>query len=571
MNPPSVPSLVRDDCWIPETAIPDRARVPGAAGLPTVGRPIPPTDQSASAVEKGAARQLWLAARPSWAQAGWWDADLSDEVRALMWLPVGVVLQQALLALSTPGRARRVPLSPDSSARHDSLHALGECHRPHLRPTPEEATGVAGAPCGCQVVVVAAWASIASWAAWQSDQAMLQSVGAHAIEVPASPRRPDLGTLTDCAIEDVAPALRSGPASAEGRVSQARDLFDLPELWRAVASGLLLDWHARLLMSDLRNMDEDVRRHIIIDLLCDLRLRRSRGLAEWTFTELRRQARRLAARQDPDFSEQRRSCHRRRGVRVRYPGGGAGTVTADLTDDVAARIFHRLSAIANGLDDPTDNRSLEQKRADVFVDLILGQAHQGAILTAIGTPTDPGRRTPPEGPAQPSSDAHSHGLAPAPATSGEVAVVINLSTLQGLDSCPGYVPGVGPIPPEVARELAADRAWRAWITETRSTRDTVVATSPRTYRPPAGLARLLRAREPHCRMPGCRSMVTDLDHIVPFPRGATTAENLQPLCRRHHRMKTHTRWRVQSDEEDSWIWTSPNGVTFRDVAESPLP
>ena len=95
--------------------------------------------------------------------------------------------------------------------------------------------------------------------------------------------------------------------------------------------------------------------------------------------------------------------------------------------------------------------------------------------------------------------------------------MINLSTLQGLDSCPGYVPGVGPIPPEVARELAADRAWRAWITETRSTRDTVVATSPRTYRPPAGLARLLRAREPHCRMPGCRSMVTDLDHIVPFP------------------------------------------------------
>ena len=60
------------------------------------------------------------------------------------------------------------------------------------------------------------------------------------------------------------------------------------------------------------------------------------------------------------------------GVRVRYPGGGAGTVTADPTDDVAARIFHRLSAIANGLDDPTDNRSLEQ-RADVFVDLILGR------------------------------------------------------------------------------------------------------------------------------------------------------------------------------------------------------
>ena len=95
---------------------------------------------------------------------------------------------------------------------------------------------------------------------------------------PGLPPSTGPGHLTDCAIEDVAPALRSGPASAEGRVSQARDLFDLPELWRAVASGLLLDWHARLLMSDLRNMDEDVRRHIIIDLLCDLRLRRA---ADW--------------------------------------------------------------------------------------------------------------------------------------------------------------------------------------------------------------------------------------------------------------------------------------------------
>ncbi len=30
----------------------------------------------------------------------------------------------------------------------------------------------------------------------------------------------------------------------------------------------------------------------------------------------------------------------------------------------------------------------------------------------------------------------------------------------------------------------------------------------------------------------------DLDHVVPFPQGPTTAENLRAFCRSHHRFKT---------------------------------
>ncbi|WP_205708798.1 HNH endonuclease, partial [Kineococcus siccus] len=30
----------------------------------------------------------------------------------------------------------------------------------------------------------------------------------------------------------------------------------------------------------------------------------------------------------------------------------------------------------------------------------------------------------------------------------------------------------------------------------------------------------------------------DLDHVIAWPEGASTADNLQPLCRSHHRFKT---------------------------------
>ncbi len=113
----------------------------------------------------------------------------------------------------------------------------------------------------------------------------------------------------------------------------------------------------------------------------------------------------------------------------------------------------------------------------------------------------------------------------------DICVVVNLTTLLGLDQDPGDIAGVGPIPAEEARELAADGRWRAWITDAATGR--VIDTGRRSYTPSAALARLIRAREPYCRMPGCRrrAINCDLDHTVPWPTGSTTEANLGPLCR----------------------------------------
>jgi hypothetical protein len=57
-------------------------------------------------------------------------------------------------------------------------------------------------------------------------------------------------------------------------------------------------------------------------------------------------------------------------------------------------------------------------------------------------------------------------------------------------------------------------------------------------------------------------------HIAPFippdqggPPGQTNPANLAPLCRRHHRCKTFTRWRYHRLPDGTYQWTDPTGVT----------
>lgn len=71
---------------------------------------------------------------------------------------------------------------------------------------------------------------------------------------------------------------------------------------------------------------------------------------------------------------------------------------------------------------------------------------------------------------------------------------------------------------------------------------------------------------PTCVFPNCSrpSRGGDLDHIVPWPLGPTTTSNLAPLCRGHHRLKTHGGWTYNRTAPTSFVWTSPTGRTYPD-------
>ena len=97
-----------------------------------------------------------------------------------------------------------------------------------------------------------------------------------------------------------------------------------------------------------------------------------------------------------------------------------------------------------------------------------------------------------------------------------VDVTVALSTLMGLDELPGEVAGLGPVPAEQARALAAGGLWRRLVTDPLT--GAVLDVGRRRYRPPAGLAEHVMARDGSCVAPGCcvPSHRCDLDHTTEF-------------------------------------------------------
>ena len=66
----------------------------------------------------------------------------------------------------------------------------------------------------------------------------------------------------------------------------------------------------------------------------------------------------------------------------------------------------------------------------------------------------------------------------------------------------------------------------------------------------------------HCVFPYCLKPATrcDHDHGVPHATGGATCDcNLAPLCRSHHRLKTHAGWTYTTLETGVWLWSDPHG------------
>ena len=150
-----------------------------------------------------------------------------------------------------------------------------------------------------------------------------------------------------------------------------------------------------------------------------------------------------------------------------------------------------------------------------------------------------------------------------------VNVTIDLPTLLGLSENPGQLAGYGAIPASVARALASDGKWKRFITDPQT--GALLDYGRETYQPPQALIDFLIARDRTCRFPGCRrsAALSDLDHAQSWEEGGTTSlDNLGALCRRHHQLKTHGGWSIESRADGSCTWTSPLGKIYQTPARS---
>ncbi|WP_166389404.1 HNH endonuclease signature motif containing protein [Nocardioides ochotonae] len=83
------------------------------------------------------------------------------------------------------------------------------------------------------------------------------------------------------------------------------------------------------------------------------------------------------------------------------------------------------------------------------------------------------------------------------------------------------------------------------------------------YAIPDRLAEQTRLTQPVCAFPWCERPARrcDTDHVTAHGDGGPTCScNLAPLCRRHHRAKTHTGWTYDKTDAATYVWRSPHGL-----------
>ena len=250
-----------------------------------------------------------------------------------------------------------------------------------------------------------------------------------------------------------------------------------------------------------------------------------------TLSEFKRAVRRAVARVDARKVEQRHTdAVTERRVVISEAEDGMAEIWALLPADGARIVMAGLARYSKPAG-PDDMRTLDQRRADALVELGLAAVHD---------PRVPGSVKP------------------------AVNITIGLATLLGDNEQPAELDGYGPIPASLARQIAGDPSgtWRRLITDDAGK---LLDYETTTYTPPAELDRHVKTRDRKCIVPGCGRPAhqCELDHRVPFPRGSTNAENLEPLCKRHHIMKHHSDWLVEKMPDGVYLWTTPTGHRYR--------
>ena len=129
---------------------------------------------------------------------------------------------------------------------------------------------------------------------------------------------------------------------------------------------------------------------------------------------------------------------------------------------------------------------------------------------------------------------------------------------------PVMMNGRVPLDTKTADEVIARAKW-VYRMFTDPETGVVLESAPTKYYIPAALKRMVEAMHPYCSVPWCAvpARVCEKDHIEPFNHkdpengGLTVVENLHPLCKRHHQLKTQKRLRVDRMDDGSLACVFP--------------
>ncbi len=377
--------------------------------------------------------------------------------------------------------------------------------------------------------------------------------------------------------EDVSTALRLAPATAQMRIDIARTLVNnLPNTCSALAIGEISSAHATVIARETASAIRDGMAESAIFEIEE----RAIAFAEFhTPGQVANHVRNAVAKYAPEeFEDITLRAQSMRRVSCFNDPDGMSTVIAILPAADAQMVMNSIEAFIL-----RENQRIEKEETETaghaFGSSASGSSASGSSASGSsaskGDETEERKRTKDMRRADALSSICAAYLADItkvvaphrrPVT---VNVTIDLPTLLGLAENPGQLAGYGPIPASIARELASDSQWKRFITEPQT--GNLLDFGRESYEPPQHLKDFLIARDRTCRFPGCRrsALLSDLDHAQSWETGGlTSAENIGALCRRHHRMKTHDGWTVESFPDGSCTWRSPLGKEFFTPARS---
>ncbi len=368
---------------------------------------------------------------------------------------------------------------------------------------------------------------------------------------------------------ELAAAFHLGEATVERRMAHAYALtHHYPDVLQALREGLIDEQHTRVIVDagsiigDDDSFETSMRRYAyesaVLPLACEESPNRLRAIA-----------RQLAEQHAENSLDERHEDARvRRRVFLVDREDGMSDLIAHLPAIEAHAAYDRLSRAAREAQlseaspvrtDPSDlsacepPRSLDEIRADLCSRLLLdaqlparelGQSETVDSLKAIR--------------------AHVQLI-----VSDQAIFAAIMAEPAELDPTevrptPADLAGLGPVDTRSARRLAAQAGHWELI---RQDPQSGVVLSVERYRPSESMRRLLRARDLHCRFPGCGARLArcDIDHTIDAAKGGpASTNNLAHLCRRHHTLKHHGGWRVSQQPNGVLEWRAPTGRVHRE-------
>lgn len=390
---------------------------------------------------------------------------------------------------------------------------------------------------------IAGWERAGAWVAGQQARWVAELDG-----------RAIRGAEVDLVPDEVATRLGITRRAAERKVELAAGLRRHPRLAAALDEGSVSARKVEVLLNDTGHLPFPLADSVIARVLDTA--------DERTVPQLRADVRAAELALDAEAAAARHAeARRERCVRMVPAPDAMAWIHALLPAADAATVMGALDGVV-AVREPGDERTADERRADALTAMARRVLDSG--LGPDGTPLPVRQHRRP------------HLLV---TVAGAGAGGTGTRTLPGSPPSTGaggtdpsgfgraaHLAGYGPVPLAAVAHLL-DGATQGVVRVDEDGVPVVVADGTDGYRPSAQLARAVVDRDRTCRFPGCRVPAErcDIDHVEPFDpdrpaRWQTVEQNLQALCRHHHRLKTHGGWYVSRDPiSGATLWRSPLG------------